>query len=159
MPKIAPLIAAAVLTAITAGAARAEPYQADHLVRAVVSNRIAQAFGDNDPEVRLIRASYLSGFSLAYDSRCNFLPQATFDQIRAIVDEAKRNGANDGTGEAAEIGFRDAGRFIAQHGCNGPEAGGARASLTRFWDGAMRAMGSERQASSEPEAPQPRRRL
>jgi hypothetical protein len=163
MTKLTSLIAATALVAITAGAARAETYQAQHLVRAVVSNQITEVFAHNDPSVRLGRASYLAAFSLWFDSRCDFLPEATFAQIRAMVDEASRAGSSDGTAEAAELGLQDAKTFLAEQGCSTQDARGARASLTRFWDGAMRAIGSERQANTAPpagtEAPARRNRL
>lgn len=137
MTKFAALFAAAVTAATLVGApaAKAGPYQHEHLVEAIVSNRIEQAFGHRDQQARVIRAAYLAGFSFWYDSRCDFLPMPTFEAIKAIVEKANRD--NDSTHEAVRIGLADAKAFLGEQGCATRDAGAARASLSAFWQNTM----------------------
>jgi hypothetical protein len=136
-------IAAAVAMAVTlvaAPAAKAGPYQQEHLVQALVGNRITETFQHDNPTTRVIRAAYLASFSLWYDSRCDFLPMPTFEAIKAIVAEARSETITQGTAEAAEIGLRDAKAFLGEQGCATRDANAARTALTGFWEGAMQAI-------------------
>lgn len=156
MTKIKTFILAACAAAVLAAPALANTYQHRHLVQAVVDGRIAEVFNHNDREARLIRASYLAGFSLWYDSRCDFLPMPTFEAIKAIAEEARRNPQSP-TAEAANIGEQDAKAFLGEEGCATRTAQAARGSLERFWEATtQRLAGQQRQAPStqpQPQAP------
>lgn len=146
MTTIKTFILAACAAAVLAGPAAANPYQHRHLVQGVVDGRIAEVFNHDDREARRIRAAYLAGFSLWYDSRCDFLPMPTFEAIRAMAAEARRNPESP-TAEAAQIGEQDAKAFLGEEGCATRTAQAARGSLERFWEDAVQRMaGPQREA-------------
>lgn len=146
-------ILAACAAAVLAGPAAANPYQHRHLVQGVVDGRIAEVFNHDDREARRIRAAYLAGFSLWYDSRCDFLPMPTFEAIRAMAAEARRNPESP-TAEAAQIGEQDAKAFLGEEGCATRTAQAARGSLERFWAAAVQRMAGP-QRESPPAVRQP----
>lgn len=126
------IILAALAVATVGTAAQASPYRHEHLVQAIVGNRIETAFDHTDEASRAIRASYLAGFSYYYDSRCDFLPMPTFEAIKTIIGRINQD-VVPGSGEAARIGLADAKAFLAEQGCATREANAARAALTTFW--------------------------
>jgi hypothetical protein len=155
MTTIKTFILAACAAAVLAGPAAANPYQHRHLVQGVVDGRIAEVFNHDDREARRIRAAYLAGFSLWYDSRCDFLPMPTFEAIKAMAEEARRNPQSP-TAEAANIGEQDAKAFLGEEGCATRTAQAARGSLERFWEDAVQRMsGQQRQVPPAAQQPGP----
>lgn len=135
MSKIATIAFAAALAAFAGSAsAQTSPYEQDHLVQGVVTNQIEQAFGHQDQTVLDRRVAYLAGFSQWYDARCGFLPAPASQG----VNNAVTNLSNAGHGEPAQIGMRDARTFLGEEGCATRTAQAARASLTAFWEAALR---------------------
>lgn len=155
MSKFTAIFAAAVTVATLVGApaAKAGPYQHEHLVQAIVGNQIEQVFDHREGNARLIRAAYLAGFSHWYDSRCDFLPMPTFEAIKTIVEKAHREAEVEGTSEAAQLGQRDAKAFLGEQGCATRDANAARASLTTFWQGAMQLINNGQRGTSPSQAP------
>jgi hypothetical protein len=159
MTKIAALLAA-VATLASVGAAQANPYRHQHLVQSIVSNQIEQGFDHREANARVIRAAYLAGFSYWYDSRCDFLPMATFEAIKTIVEKANQESQVEGTAEAVRIGLADAKAFLGEQGCATRDANAARASLTTFWQGAVQLIQNGQPRRNAPDAApaQPQRR-
>lgn len=149
--KIAALAAAALATA-GAASAQNSPYRHQHLVQAIVDNRIDTEFDHTDQTSRAIRASYLAGFSYYYDSRCDFLPVPTFEAIKTIIGRINQE-VVPGSGEAAQIGLVDAKAFLAEQGCATREAQAARGALTTFWQATVRQIQSGGQQAPGPRGP------
>ncbi|WP_439574631.1 hypothetical protein [Phreatobacter sp.] len=136
MTKFATIAFAAAMAAVTLGAtgAKASPYEQDHLIQGIANNQIEQAFGHQDQAVLDRRVAYLAGFTQWYDARCDFLAMPIFEGVRNAVTNLN----NAGHGEITQIGMRDARTFLGEEGCATRTAQAARASLTAFWEGAIR---------------------
>lgn len=128
------LTTVALASGLAAAPVEAGPYRQDRMVEAMTADRIVDLFHQVSPMVREERTNYLAGFTLWYDSNCDFLPMATFESIRRMVKAANRSGSQQAAA-AVEAGHQDARVFLAEKGCTGEAATAARSALGRFWDG------------------------
>lgn len=128
------LTTVALASGLATAPVEAGPYRQDRIVEAMVGDRIIDLFRQVTPMVREERTNYLAGFTLWYDSNCDFLPMATFESIRRMVKAANRS-AGQQAAAAVEAGYQDARVFLGEKGCASEEATAARNALGRFWDG------------------------
>ena len=128
------LTTVALASGLATAPVEAGPYRQDRMVEAMTADRIVDLFHQVSPMVREERTNYLAGFTLWYDSNCDFLPMATFESIRRMVKAANRSGSQQAAA-AVEAGHQDARVFLGEKGCTGDEARTVRGALGRFWDG------------------------
>ncbi|MGL4285209.1 MAG: hypothetical protein ACRCVA_02630 [Phreatobacter sp.] len=138
------LTTVAIASGFAAAPVEAGPYRQDRVVEALVNDRIHELFQQANASVRNDRTNYLAGFTLWYDSNCDFLPMPTFETIRLRVKNANQAQGPLGPSAAVEAGYQDAKVFLAEKGCSGGEATAARRALSRFWDGTTRPPDGER---------------
>ncbi|QCI64101.1 hypothetical protein [Phreatobacter stygius] len=131
------LTAVAIASGFAAAPVEAGPYRQDRFVEAVVNDRIIDLFHHATPATRSERTNYLAGFTLWYDSNCDFLPMPTFEAIRRLVKDANQTHDSRAAG-AVEAGYQDARAFLGEKGCSSRDATAARGALGRFWDGIAR---------------------
>lgn len=129
------LTTVAIASGFAAAPVEAGPYRQDQVVQALVNDRIHHLFQQTSASIRSERTNYLAGFTLWYDSNCDFLPMPTFEAIRLRVKNANQARGPQGAAAAVEAGYQDAKAFLAEKGCAGGEATAARRALSRFWDG------------------------
>jgi hypothetical protein len=135
------LLASITVAGITPDQSQAQssksPYENPALVEAIMFHQI-DALRPNEQDAKNRLALSIIGFSVWFNSRCNFLPQnletailSVYDQVRqdSAIAEANRSPEQKLRVEAVWSGLRDAKTFLGENGCAQADAKRAAASL------------------------------